>query len=413
MERIILHSDINCCYAGIEMVYHPELRTRPVAVGGSEERRHGIVLAKNYLAKDCGVRTGMTLWEARRLCPELVVLPPRMELYARFAGYVQQIYADYTDRRESFGIDESWLDLTGCAPPGSGETAAREINRRVKKELGVTVSVGVSWNKIFAKLGSDYRKPDAVTDITRRNFREIVWPLSADCLLYVGRATKRRLAAVGIDTIGGIARSDPENLHATLGKMGYTLHAYANGLDASPVAHEAFRAPVKSVSNSTTTPRDLVCRDDVRGVMLALAESVGMRLRTGGLSCRLVSIGVRSSDLCWREHQKKLPQSTNLTREIFDAAMALFDEISRWPESIRSLALCCGELGEGGQPEQLDIFGESERRERLARLDAAVDDVRLRWGFDSIHRGTAQPYPEAGRFMGEETVKPLPRTIRS
>ena len=218
MDRVILHSDINACYASVELLFQPELRGRPVAVGGDEERRHGIVLAKTEEAKRAGVKTGMTLWQARSLCPELVVVPPHFDRYIHYSREVQRIYSEYTDRREPFGIDESWLDITGCLRAGEGERAAREIGARVKRELGLTVSVGVSWNKVFAKLGSDYKKPDAVTVIDRGNVRDIVWPLPAEELLYVGRSTRVRLAALGIHTIGDIARTEERVLKLRLGK---------------------------------------------------------------------------------------------------------------------------------------------------------------------------------------------------
>ena len=197
MDRVILHSDINACYASVELLFRPELRGRPVAVGGDEERRHGIVLAKSEEAKRAGVKTGMTLWQARTLCPELVVLPPRFDRYIHYSREVQRIYSEYTDRREPFGIDESWLDITGCLRAGEGERCAKEIGARIKRELGLTVSVGVSWNKVFAKLGSDYRKPDAVTVIDRANYRDIVWPLPAEELLFVGRSTRVQAGGAG------------------------------------------------------------------------------------------------------------------------------------------------------------------------------------------------------------------------
>ncbi|HBR07267.1 MAG TPA: DNA polymerase IV, partial [Clostridiales bacterium] len=206
MDRIILHSDINACYAGIELLFAPQLRGKPVAVGGDEALRHGIVLSKTEEAKRIGVRTGMTLWQARQLCPELVVVPPHFDRYLYFTGEVQKIYSEYTDRREPFGIDESWLDLTGCVPAAGGKAAAKEIGARVKHELGLTVSVGVSWNKVFAKLGSDYKKPDAVTVIGRHDYKDKVWPLPAGALLFVGRSTARRLGELGIHTIGDLAR---------------------------------------------------------------------------------------------------------------------------------------------------------------------------------------------------------------
>ena len=280
MDRAILHSDMNCFYASVEMLHHPEFAGRPLAVGGDPEARHGIILTANYPAKRCGVKTGMALWQARQACPEVVLVPPRMDLYLRFSRLAHQIYAEYTDLQEPFGIDESWLDVTGCASAAgdAGEIAAR-IRSRVKKELGLTVSIGVSWNKIFAKFGSDYKKPDAVTEITRENYRDIIWRAPASDLLYVGRATAKKLRTLGLNTIGDVAVCEPRILTAHLGKMGLILWTFANGEDQTPVAAETFESPIKSIGNSTTTPRDLEDNEDVRMVICLLAESVASRLR--------------------------------------------------------------------------------------------------------------------------------------
>ena len=394
MDRVILHSDINSCYASIEHAEHPEYDGLPLAVAGSVEARHGIILAKDELAKKCGVKTGMAVWQAKLLCPELNLLPPRIDVYLDYSRRAQEIYSEYTNLREPFGIDESWLDLTGCHAVRDGEWAAREINRRVKKELNVTVSVGVSWNKVFAKLGSDYKKPDAITSISRENYRKIVWPLPVEDLLYVGRATSAKLRRVGIDTIGALAGSEPEILHRMLGKMGYVLHAFANGLDASPVRREDLSAPIKSVGNSTTAPRDLVCDEDVRVTLLALTESVAMQLRESGLKARLISIAVRGTDLNWSGHQMKLDHATSGTKEIFTAGMALFHELHRWPAPIRSLGITAGALEPAAAPEQTDLFGEDTQRQHQAALDGAIDRIRHKYGFNGIRRGlTASDLP--------------------
>lgn len=409
MDRIILHSDINSCYASIEHALRPEYDGLPLAVAGSVEERHGIILAKDELAKSCGVKTGMAVWQAQLLCPQLNLLPPRMDVYLRYAAEVQKIYAEYTNLREPFGIDESWLDLTGCYAVRDGAWAAQEIRRRVKKELNVTVSVGVSWNKVFSKLGSDYKKPDAVTSISRENYREIVWPLPVEDLLYVGRATSVKLRRIGIDTIGALALCDPMILHRLLGKMGYVLSAFANGLDASPVRREDLSAPVKSIGNSTTTPRDLVCDEDVRITLLALTESVAMRLRESGFKTRLITVSVRSTDLSWKSHQLKLDHPTAGTKEIFLAGMSLFRELHRWPAPIRSLGISAGSLSPAGAPEQLDLFGESDTRQKQAALDAAMDHIRKKYGFDGIRRGlTASDLRLGGlRAKDEHIVHPI------
>ena len=409
MARVILHSDINSCYASIEHVLRPEYEGRPLAVGGSEAERHGIILAKDELAKRCGVKTGMALWQARLLCPELTILPPRMDVYLDFARRAQEIYGEYTDLREPFGIDESWLDLTGCHGVSDGAAAAGEIRRRIKRELGITVSVGVSWNKVFAKLGSDYKKPDAVTCISLHNYRDLVWPLPVGALLFVGRATEAKLHTVGIRSIGDLARADPELLRRRLGKMGYVLHSYANGLDAAPVRQAELRSQVKSVSNSTTAHRDLVCDGDVQVILAALAEQVAARLRDGGLRCRLLTLSVRGTSLTWRSHQCRLDHATNGTRELLRTGLALFRQLHRWPAPIRSLGLAAGALEPTDAPEQLDLFtGDADRRQ--LQLDAAMDALRKKYGFPCVRRGLSDNdlYRRTpGAFGGFEIHSPL------
>lgn len=298
MNRTILHSDCNCFYASVELLHHPELRGKPVAVGGDPEARHGIVLTADYTAKRYGVKTGMALWQAKQVCPDITFLPPRMDLYLRFSRMAQEIYADYTDKREPYGIDESWLDVTDSATlKGDGFHIAQEISSRVKKELGITVSVGVSFNKIFAKLGSDYKKPDAITTMYEDEFQRKAWCLPVSDLLYVGNATNKKLYSMGIRTIGDLAKSDETLLVRKLGKMGSILWAFANEYDESPVKLENTSAPVKSVGNSTTTPRDMETDEDVKIVLYILAESVAARLRENGFRCRTVEISVRDKEL--------------------------------------------------------------------------------------------------------------------
>ena len=298
MNRTILHSDCNCFYVSVELLHHLELRGKPVAVGGDPEARHGIVLTADYTAKRYGVKTGMALWQAKQVCPDITFLPPRMDLYLRFSRMAQEIYADYTDKREPYGIDESWLDVTDSATlKGDGFHIAQEISSRMKKELGITVSVGVSFNKIFAKLGSDYKKPDAITTMYEDEFQRKAWCLPVSNLLYVGNATNKKLYSMGIRTIGDLAKSDETLLVRKLGKMGSILWAFANGYDESPVKLENTSAPVKSVGNSTTTPRDMETDEDVRIVLYILAESVAARLRENGFRCRTVEISVRDKEL--------------------------------------------------------------------------------------------------------------------
>lgn len=258
MDRVIIHSDANCFYASVEMLYHPEFAGKPLAVGGDPEARHGIVLTANYIAKKHGVKTGIALWQARQACPDVIFVPPRMDLYLKFSSMLREIYGEYTDKIEPYGCDEAWLDVSDSSSlKGDGQKIANEISARVKKELGITVSEGISWNKIYAKLGSDYKKPDAITEFNRENYKSLIWKLPVSDLLYVGRSTNRTLSKYGIHTIGDLACTYPDFLMKQFGKMGLVIHSFANGWDESPVVPEGYSAPIKSIGNSMTTPRDL------------------------------------------------------------------------------------------------------------------------------------------------------------
>lgn len=298
MPRNILHVDCNCFYAAVEMQRHPELRDKPLAVCGSQEERHGIVLTRNYVAKPYGIKTGEAIWQARQKCPNLVVLPPDYREYIRFSRMAREIFEDYTDRIEPFGLDESWLDVTGSTGLfGSPLTIAEEISERFKFELGITVSIGVANNKITAKLGSDYKKPDAITRIEADNYKQIVYPLPVEDLLYVGPATSRKLRSIGISTIGRLAECPEDLLVRRLGKMGAVLSMFANGRDNSPVCRSDHIQNIKSVGNSATTPRDLICDEDVRIMLYLLSESVAVRMRELASRCTVVEVSVRDADL--------------------------------------------------------------------------------------------------------------------
>ena len=387
-ERTILHSDINCCYAAIEHLHHPELAGKPLAVGGDPESRHGIVLTADYIAKKYGVKTGMALWQAKQMCPEINFISPRMDLYLRFSKMAHEIYAEYTDLQEAYGIDESWLDVTDSVNiKGDGLKIAKEISNRMKSELGITVSIGVSFNKIYAKLGSDYKKPDAITTMYRDEFQQKAWVLPASDLLYVGRSTSAKLQKLGIRTIGDLARTDLQILHAQFGKMGDILWSFANGYDDSPVKYEDAHAPIKSIGNSTTTPRDLVDEQDVKIVLTVLAESVAARLRENGFKCRVVEISVRDNELFSFTRQRKLDHATNVTREIAEEAFRLFQENYNWQKPIRSVGVRGADLVNDNYWEQIDLFSSVEFREKQMKVDEAVDDIRRRFGFYSVQRG--------------------------
>ena len=387
-DRTILHSDINCCYAAIEHLHHPELAGKPLAVGGDPEARHGIVLTADYIAKKHGVKTGMALWQAKQVCPEINFISPRMDLYLRFSKMAHEIYGEYTDLQEAYGIDESWLDVTDSVSiKGDGYKIAQEISNRMKSELGITVSIGVSFNKIYAKLGSDYKKPDAITTMYRDEFQKKAWVLPASDLLYVGRSTSAKLQKLGIRTIGDLAKTDEKILHSQLGKMGDILWAFANGYDDSPVKYEDAHAPIKSIGNSTTTPRDLVNEQDVKIVLTILAESVAARLRENGFKCQVVEISVRDNELFSFTRQRKLDHATNVTREIAEEAFRLFQENYNWQKPIRSIGVRGADLVNDNYWEQIDLFSSVEFREKQMKVDTAVDDIRRRFGFYSVQRG--------------------------
>lgn len=387
-ERSILHSDCNCFYASVEHLHHPELAGKPVAVGGDPEARHGIVLTADYNAKKYGVKTGMALWQARQVCPEITFLPPRMDLYLRFSRMAHEIYADYTELQEPYGIDECWLDVTDSSTlKGDGYLIAQKISNRMKKELGITVSIGVSYNKIFAKLGSDYKKPDAITTMYKDEFQRKAWALPVSDLLYVGRSTDRKLSQYGIKTIGDLARFDVKMLESLLGKMGGILWSFANGYDDSPVKLENTHAPIKSVGNSTTTPKDLINDEEVKIVLYILAESVAARLRDNGFRCRVIEITVRDKDLYTFSRQMKIDHATNITGEIADYAYQLFKQNYGWHKTIRSLGVRGADLVNDNYWEQIDLFQSVEQREKQHKVDCAVDDIRRRFGFYSIQRG--------------------------
>ncbi|MDD6174933.1 MAG: DNA polymerase IV [Firmicutes bacterium] len=400
MERTILHCDCNGFFASVECVRRPELRTVPMAVCGDPENRHGIILAKNELAKRFGVATAETIWQAKKKCPQLVLVAPHHEEYARYSRLVNAIYQQYTDRVEPFGIDESWLDVTGCeALFGDGETIAAALRRRVREETGLTISVGVSFNKIFAKLGSDYKKPDATTVISRENFRQIVWPLPVSDLLYVGRAASETLRRIGITTIGELAHADRKSLELALGKLGDQLLTYANGEDESPVRRSDEKREIKSVGNGMTFPTDLRTEEEIRPCVLALADSVATRLRRHGLRGRVVQVTVRTADFRDIQRQRLLETPTCIAQEIAAQAMELIRLARKHSEPLRMITVTAASVTDSDCGEQLNLFeaGRPERREKQERAERAMDQIRKKYGTEAVSFGA-----ELGRAPAEE-----------
>lgn len=380
-ERTILHSDMNCFYASVEMMLDPSLRGKPVAVCGSTENRHGIVLAKSELAKKAGVKTGMVNWEARQLCPGLVMVKPQYDQYLKYSELARNIYQRYTDQVEPYGMDECWLDVTGSRGVcGDGMQIAESIRREIREELGLTVSIGVSYNKIFAKLGSDMKKPDAVTEISKDSFQEKVWPLPASDLLFVGRATTAKFSNYGIHTIGDIAATDPAFLKRLLGVNGLQLWRYAAGKDDTPVMHKDFVSPIKSVGHGITCVADLLDDEEVWKVMLELSQDIGHRLRLHKLKATGVQISIRSNDLGFRQFQAPLSLSTQSPMMIAKKAHSIFQANYRWSTPVRAVTVRAINLIPQGVPEQIDLFTDMRRVEKAEKLDDCIEEIRRRFG---------------------------------
>ena len=387
MERTILHCDCNGFYASVECVHNPKLRDVPMAVCGNPESRHGIILAKNELAKRFGVATAETIWQARKKCPDLVLVPPHRAEYLRFSKMVNQIYLEYTDMVEPFGIDESWLDVTGSRRLfGDGRAIANTLRERIKQETGLTISVGVSFNKIFAKLGSDYKKPDATTVITPENFQQVVFPLPVSSLLYVGKSAEKILEKLSIRTIGDLAACDQRQIASVLGKLGENIWEYANGLDQSPVRRYDDQPEVKSVGNNMTFRRNLTGTDDIKTGILALSDSVAARLRKHGLKCRGVQVIIKNPALHIISRQKQLDHATDISREIADCAMELVQSSWDINSPIRMLSVTAIQLTDAEEGFQVNLFQPqlADQHEKLSHLEQAVDQIRSKYGKGAI-----------------------------
>ena len=377
-DRAILHSDANCFYASVETVLNPEFRGKAIAVCGSPEERHGIVLAKSEKAKRAGVKTGMANWQAKQCCRDLIIVPPQYDYYLKFSKLLHGIYRRYTDQVEPFGMDECWLDVTYS--PGDPMEIAEEIRQVVKDELGLTVSIGVSFNKVFAKMGSDYKKPDAITQISKEHFKEIVWPLPCSDLLYCGNATTAKLGSMGVRTIGGIASLPVEVMQRKFGKNGVALWKYANGLDDSRVAHQDYTAPAKSVGHGITCVADLENMDEARKVIFALSLDIGYKLRYMNLRATGVQLYVRNSELSFCSWQKRLDMATQDEGTIALAAYSLLEEKYSWRNPIRSITVTAIQLDSSQNPTQLSMLLDYERLVRREKLNESIDSIRDRYG---------------------------------
>ncbi|MBQ7284273.1 MAG: DNA polymerase IV [Oscillospiraceae bacterium] len=390
-DRIILHCDCNGFFASVSLLPHPELRDKPVVVGGSSENRHGIVLAKNEAAKKYGIKTAQTIQSALRVCPNLVILPPQRDRYEYFSKIINEIYNSYTDLVEPFGIDESWLDVTNSYAlfAKDGKELADMIRERVYYETGLTISVGVSFNKVFAKLGSDYKKPNATTVISRENYKDIVWPLKVEDMLYVGRNTKEALNAMGIRTIGQLAAADKNLLEDKFGKHGRDLHIYANGIEDSPVAPFDAKREVKSIGNGNTFYRDIKGLEDIKPALMVLSEQVGMRLRKHSLYANGVQITIKNPSFVSFTRQCQIP-STNVSENIYKTALELLLKNWNVKMPIRMLTVTALDLTEEKRVQQLNLFESAAIQDdtKKENLQKALDKLKQKYGKNAVQNAS-------------------------
>ena len=405
MKRIIFHIDQNCYFASVEMISRPELRNVPMAVAGDAKVRHGIILAKNEPAKKYGIKTAEAIWQAQAKCPDLVLVDAHHEKYEFYSKKLREMYSEYTDKVEPFGLDECWLDMTGIVSDyDEAEEVALEIRNRVKEEFKLTCSVGISFNKVFAKLGSDYKKPDATTVFTDMNWQEKIWPLPVSDLLFVGKHTADKLAKINVKTIGDLAKTDVEFINRYLGKNGVGLWEYANGLDDSPVAESGYKRIPKSVGNSTTTAEDMTSDRQIERTLHMLSESVASRLRRHGLKGTVVQITVRDRDLGIYEKQGILYRATDDAKDIYQAARDLFKNSYDWNKGVRSIGVRCTKLVRSDSGEQLSLFSEAQKSERDERLNKAIDDINRRYGTGVI-RSAAEAESASKENKADNIVK--------
>lgn len=385
MNRVILHSDMNACYASIEAKLNPALKGIPMAVAGNPANRHGIILAKSEKAKKMGVKTGEPIWQAMSKCPDLTVVPPHYEEYLRHSKMARALYYEYTNQVEPFGLDECYLDVTGSVHLfGSGEEIAEEIRKRMKEEIGISVSVGVSFCKIFAKLGSDMKKPDATTVISEENFREKVWPLPVRDLVGIGPATERKLNKIGIFTLGDISQAPVNIMKNLLGVNGVYLWQYCNGMDIRPVIDRDHKEAIKSIGNSSTTRRDLNSDEEVYNVLQELSFSVSRRLREAELEAMGVEVFVRNSELQSFNFSKKINMASQSSITLVREAMEVFKEKYRWAFPVRAVGIRAINLRGQGGGSQMDVFLNHEKFQKSEDIDTALYKIRKKYGKNSI-----------------------------
>lgn len=387
----ILHCDLNNFYASVEIRDNPSLADKPIAVCGSIEDRAGIVLAKNYLAKSYGIKTAETIYEAKAKCPFLVIVSPHMEKYTAVSKQVREIYSRYTDLVEPFGMDECWLDITGSHYLfGSNEKMAFDIKETVKRETGLTISVGVSFTKVLAKLGSDMKKPDAITVLSKDTYMDKIKDLAVGEMIGIGPATQKALARCGIFTLGELSKADPDTLSHRLGKAGICIWRAANGFDDSEVHELNYSREIKSVGNSTTLRYDLTDSEQVWQVMLSLSDQVTQRMRRDGLCACGVCISVKTNDLAYREYQERLDYPLRSPLALAKAGFRLFSERFGWHLPIRAVGIRGINLISSQDCRQYSMFCDPKKLEKQERLADVSDSLRSRFGKKIIYPARMQ-----------------------
>lgn len=408
MERIIIHSDMNSCYASIECSLNPELKGKPVAVGGSVEDRHGIILAKTAEAKKFGVTTGEAIWQAQRKCPDLIVVPPHFDIYSKYSALARDIYRRYTDKIEPMGLDEAWCDITGSILLfGSVKNITDGIREAFRNELGITVSIGVSYNKIFAKLGSDLAGIDEVVTITKDNYKDIVWPLSVSSIMGVGRNTAKKLDGYGIRTVGDLAKTDSEWLRLVFGVIGDDLWRYANGYDNSPVMPDGYEREVKSIGHGVTCREDLTSNEEVWLAFLKLSQDVSKRLKNEKLSANAVQISVRDSFLMNKQFQCETGYPTQSAMDIAKTALKLFKENYPWRNNVRALSVRAINLCSEDAPVQLDLSGEYINHDRQKCIDDTTLMLREKFGSDALFNCSIMMENKMPDMKGKKSPLPI------
>ena len=387
MKRIIIHSDLNNFFASVECLKQPWLSSVPMAVAGDKEKRHGIILAKNIHAAKCGVKTAEPIWSARSKCPNLICVPPNHNDYLSVSRQVRGIYAEYSNKIESFGIDECWIDISDIASDfEQGREIADEIRARIRNEIGITASCGVSFNKIFAKLGSDMKKPDATTVIDEQSFKQTVWELPVESMLFVGKSTLKTLSAMNIHTIGELAQTDVLLLERILGKNGISLWINANGQNRSPVADSDIQSEMKSISHSITLPHDIEDLDEVRVVLLSLCERVSARMRKHGYVCGTVRLFVRDDQFNSYERQATLDMPNRTAACLLEVAFSLYKAHHKGGRPVRALGVAAANLSLDASG-QMTILSEADKFEKQEKIESLADDIRLQFGRSALKRG--------------------------